>query len=312
MPRFFSPQLLLTTLLHATLLLVGKSDLLLAQEVNVAPVAISSAGTTAGTTAELPAEQPTEKEPAQQQAPLRFILPPELHAWAQFQPGAWREVRIITDTFSQAGGVINRSTTTQKEVLKAVAEETYAIDVQATVDLVGKRIVGDWKTRVLKLATDNAGEITRVLQKDNIGLAYQGADVDCQVWELRYLDDSRQMIDRILFHPQHYPFVILRETSEFVPESSTQPVEQIAEVTASTVPYEIKGKMASCSCLRITRQRAKGNSTRLVFIAPTVPGGEVAAWSSDFDSQGKLTRWSTLELLDFGQPDSQQSTADSR
>ena len=288
-----------SVLLLVTLLLFGEPSPLRAQDVNVNPVAATTAGA--------PAERTAEKEPAQLQTPPRFVLPAKQHVWARFEPGSWREVRITTETFNSEAEVINRSVTTQMEVLKSVAEEAYALEVQATVDLVGKRIVGDWKQRVLKLATDKAGEISDMQPLGHESFSYEGGDIECQIWELRYLDDSRQMLDRIAYHSQQFPYVMLRETREFTQESSLQEVEQSVEVTASAVPYVVEGKMTLCSCLRTTRRRAKGSSIRVAFVSPTIPGGDVAAWSSDFDSQRQLSRWSTFELLGFGQPDSQQA-----
>ena len=254
------------------------------------PVSESSAG----------GEEATAEGAKQQQTPARFVLPAEQHAWANFQPGAWREVRITTETFNSRGKVINRSVTTQKEILKAKSEETYSLDLQATVDLIGKRIVGDWKQRVLKLATNRAGEITGMQKKENQIISYEGEEVECEIWELRYLDDSRQMVDRIVYSPQRYPFVIRRDSKEIQDDSQAQPVEEQVEVIASTIPFVIEGKMTMCCSQRTTRRRAKGNSLRVTFLAPTVPGGEVAAWSSDFDSQRQLTRWSTFELISYG------------
>ncbi|MCG8449241.1 MAG: hypothetical protein MI725_06650 [Pirellulales bacterium] len=299
MSCFFRAFLLLAAVL------LCRSATLLAQQAKVEPVAST---TSAESTAESSTESSTESsagqsaqgEPVAPAAPPRFTLPAEQHPWGRFPPGAWREIQITTETFNPKGKVINRSVTTQKEVLKAQTDETYAIDVQATVDLVGKRIVGDWKTRVLKLATDGAGEISDTRQKENVSLPYDGAPVECQVWELRYRDDARQMVDRIYYQPERFPFIMQRETSEQASDGSAKPAEQTVQVTVPTIPYFVQGEMTLCSCLRSLRQRPKGNSSRVVFLAPSVPGGEVAAWSSDFDSHGQLTRWSTLELLDFG------------
>ena len=248
-------------------------------------------------------EQADETKPTletTEELPVEFHLPEEHHAWGRFAPGAWREFQVTTETFDSEQKLVNRSVTTQKEVLEASDDHTYTLKVQAAVDLVGKRIVGDWKTRVLHWATDGTGEITQTVQADTVAMSVEGVKAECQLWELTYRDDARLLLDRIYYYPQRFPFIAKRETYEHEQSPETSIPEQSTEVTAWVIPYVLQGKMVRCSCLGILQQRPKGRSSRILFTSPDVPGGEVAAWTSDYDSQGQLTRWSTMELIGYG------------
>ena len=248
-------------------------------------------------------EQTDESNPVLEstdEEPIMFHLPFEHHAWGRFTPGAWREFQVTTETFDSQKKFVNRSVTTQKEILEEFDEHTYTLKVQAAVDLVGKRIVGDWKTRELHWATDGPGEITQTVRGDDVRLSLESTNAECQLWELTYRDDARLLLDRIYYHPNSFPYVVKRETfqHELSPEATV--AEQQVEVAAWTVPYVLQGEMVACCCLRVLQQRSKGRSSRVLFSSPNVPGGEVAAWSSDYDSEGQLTRWSTMELVGFG------------
>ena len=250
----------------------------------------------AASTAESPPKEKTKKP-----SPARLTFPPAHHRWARFQPGAWRELRITTETFDNEGKVVSRSVTTQQEILQGVNEEDYVFDVQATVDLSGKHIAGDWKSRVLQLVTDSAGQIVDTQQLDGASLSVDGRLVDCQVWKIRYREDARTLVDRIYYAPDLFPYILQRETSEAGEKASDQPpTERTEKVIALAVPYVVGGRLATCSCIQTIRGGAKGNTVRVAFESDEVPGGEVAAWSTDYDDQGRRIQWSVQELLSYG------------
>ncbi len=256
-----------------------------------------------------PTGEPGEEEPGKGEAgkeeappaPDPLELPAKQHPWARFLPGAWREVQTVTETFDEAGEVVSRNVTTQKEVLEAVAEEKYVLKVQATVDLGGKRIVGDWKDRVLYLLTDAAGVVAGSRGVEDRSLLLAGRAVMCRVYEIRYREGARNLIDRVHYDSEHFPFVLRRETfAEYDPQESAAATEQLMEVSAQEVPYQVGTQLLDCSCLRTFRHLAKGDTLRLAFSNASVPGGEVAVWSTDFDTEGQRVRWSITRLLDYG------------
>ncbi len=241
---------------------------------------------------------------AQDESPVveSFVLPAEHNNWARFPAGSWREIQTTTETFDEAGAVVSRSVTTQQESLRSASDERYALDVQATVDLVGKRITGQWINRVLNTATDGAGQIvsTRRLEDESLSLANR--TVNCQVWEVTYNDDARTLVDRICYAPEQFPYILRRETSAATgAEDGSPPVEQVQSVVAIEMPYLVEGQTLRCTCLETTRRGEKGGSVRVALVNDRVPGGEVAVWSTDFDPQGRRSRWSSQELVDYGQ-----------
>lgn len=256
----------------------------------------------------------TPPEPTPPPVPEPFQLPLEQHPWARFQPGAWREVQIVTESFDETGAVVSRNVTIQKDILQAVVEgKKYVLKVQATVDLAGKRIVGDWKDRALHLATDGAGPIAESHRIEDRSLTLAGRDVECQVFEIRYRDGTRNLIDIVHYDPQRFPFVLWRETSvDSGKKETAAETEQLTDVTARELPYQVGEQLLACSWLRTFRHRAKGDKLQMVISNSTVPGGEVAVWSTDFDAQGQRVRWSVTTLLAFGEtsPEDADSTAD--
>ncbi len=255
--------------------------------------------------ANLPAAEFPTPVQDESQAAERFVLPTEHHPWARFQVGAWRKIQITTETFNEAGAVVSRSVTTQEENLQSdssVSLERYALNVQATVDLVGKRIVGKRIVRVLYTATDGAGQVVETRRLEDQDLTLTNRTVACQVWDVQYRDDSRTLVDRIFYAPEQFPYVLRRETAQVAsPDSDPPSTEQVVSVVAIEIPYPFGDRILHCTCLRTTRHGEKGSTVRLAMVSELVPGGEVAVWTTDFDPQGNPSRGSFQELVDYGQ-----------
>lgn len=263
----------------------------------------------AGATTEIVATRGTQSPPVQTaaanpQQPLQaenWKYPAEHHPWGRFPVGTWREIEITTETFDENNKLFGRSVTTQKEILKAVSEDSYVIDVQATVDVSGKRIQGPWNTRVLRLATDRPGAIFSSTRQDDHLLALSIGAVSCQVWEVRYSDESSNLVDRVYYSPEVYPHVLARNVIEQTEDSPVEmaPLDAVATV-AQTLPHTFEGRILESVTQQTVRRREKGNSQTVAILASEIPGGELEAQSTDFNSAGRRIRWSVQKLLGHG------------
>jgi hypothetical protein len=230
-----------------------------------------------------------------------WTLPAKLHQWARFPIGSWRELEITTETYDADGKLAGQSITTQKEILKAVADDTYVLEVQATVDVSGKRIEGPWNTRVLRLATDRPHAILATNQKGVEQLEIESGPIECQVWELQYTEDGQNMIENVSFSDQTFPYVWKREVFTGSQKSPLQglPLDSMT-TTARGVPFTLEGRIIECASQFSTRRRDKGDSQILSLVSPEIPGGEVSSRVTDFDTDGNRIRWSVLKLLSYG------------
>ncbi|RMG00296.1 MAG: hypothetical protein D6741_07035, partial [Planctomycetota bacterium] len=61
----------------------------------------------------------------------------QFHAWARFEPGAWKIVRTVTETFQQNRKVI--SVTETKTTLDKVDTNAVTLRVEVVVRVAGKR-----------------------------------------------------------------------------------------------------------------------------------------------------------------------------
>ena len=272
-----------------------------------------------GTADSLPAEKGDAQKTDDEVEPVvkHFELPMQHHAWARFQPGAWREMQTITTVVDESGNPATQNLTIQRETLEAVAEGKYVLKVQATIEVGGKQIVGEEKTRVLHLATDGAGPLSETLRMDDGILPLNGRELACQVWELRYQDDARSLREVVHYSDSLFPYVLQRQV--FVDEGPGEAAEEAAEesqpdgelaassaaerrieLVALDVPCLHEEQLLRCTCLRSYRHREKGDSVRVAFVSPEMPGGEVMVSTSELDAEGQLVRSSVTRLVGFG------------
>lgn len=280
-----------------------------------APLRKVSAPQAKGSVDASPATDQVEK-PAEIESPVGepFELPALHHSWARFQPGAWRELQTVTKMMDENGKPATENMTTQRETLEAVAQGKYVLKVQATVAVGGKQIVGEEKTRTLHLPTDGAGLLSGTKRLDDQILSINGRGIACEVWELSYQEDARNLRDLVYYSGQHFPYILRRETfvdeaeagkekqgeldEELDASSSVPPTaEKREEVIALEVPAEIDGKIQSCVSIRTHRHHGKGDTVRLKLICSGVPGGEISVSTTELDAQGNVIRMSVTSLL---------------
>lgn len=230
----------------------------------------------------------------------QFVLPPEQHPWGRFAPGAWRTLRITAVAADQQADQPAETVVVQTEVLRAIDDDRYTLDVQATVEIGGKSLVGNWRQRQLSFALDRA--VTRIVHKSlGESSAEVGAfETPCAVWELAYEVDAISMVDRVYYNGQIAPFVLLRESVEQVESTARPPQVVRTELVGRQLPYVIRDQSIQCDCRRRTTRGAKGRSVEIAFVTDAIPGGEAAAWSTDWNAQGNRVRSSRSELVDYG------------
>lgn len=254
-----------------------------------------------GIGSKLPLDLATQKESPVQLNPESFEFPIDKHHWTRFPIGAWREIEITSDSSSDTSESINRSVTTQVEKLQAISNQQYTLQVQSTLNVVGKQVVGPAITRTLNSSTDHIGEVLTSRRLDDQILALPLGPLSCEVWEVSYQEDARKQVDRIFFVPQQFPYTLRRETTgEAENPDQQQTLEEVVTLIATEVPYTIGSETKLCSCLQTVRYGQKGSTVSVAMVNESIPGGEVAVWSTEFDLQGARIRWNSQKLVSYG------------
>ena len=85
------------------------------------------------------AAQKTLSAAAQETPPLRA----EIHPWGKFEPGAWKRIRVITETFSEQETVASTNITDSKTTLFDLDDDSLTLETKACIETAGKRFDSD-------------------------------------------------------------------------------------------------------------------------------------------------------------------------
>ncbi len=235
--------------------------------------------------------------PADAQRPL---IPREHHAWGRFSPGSWTQVRKLTEEFDEQGKLKSTSTTETKTTLIEASERSYALQLEVTVEVVGKRIVAQPRTVRLGYYGEMNGQRVVVRRIGDGGLLVGGRKVQCQILESTINGGDEKTVSTIHYCPSAAPFVLKRDMKSTDIESATTHLHTQEDVIAIDMPHRVMAEVKTAAHVRKIKRHAKGSIHMLEIHCSDVPGGVVSHASKELDGAGRLIRRSTLELLDYG------------
>ena len=247
-----------------------------------------------------PAETPdsTDKQPPPAaETPPAF--PKEHHAWARFQPGAWKTYRLVTETLDEQGKVVSVNVTTTTKLLERVGESDYTLEVKDTVEVLGRKQVGDPQSITYNLFDQANGETTSVKKAKNEKISIEGQEFECQSWIVESISEERTRRTKLLYCDDRCPYTLHRETSTMPAEGKTPSSTTIELVTAFDMPFKYRGNILATSHIRTERKTPKGVKITIAVYCDKVPGGIVYSTSKELDTEGRLIRRGALELVEY-------------
>lgn len=225
---------------------------------------------------------------------------PEHHPWGRFEPGAWKRVRVITETLDERGLVSSTSSTETKTTLLEVDTEGVVLQVRVTVEVAGKRF--EVEPQVVKQGFH--GEVVcpalKVTKRTTGEAVIEGRKIPCQIIEVECPSANSKTVTQVYYSDEVEPFVLRRESVTTKADDGEVQSETVTEVTALKMPRRVRSETHAASFIRTVQKLPKGTITTWSSSTPDVPGGVISHSSKELDAEGRMARRSTLELLDYG------------
>jgi hypothetical protein len=226
-------------------------------------------------------------------------LPPQIHPWGQFEPGSWKLVRVVTESFNEKGTVTGTNISDSRTTLLDADDDGVTLEMRVCVEMAGKRFdsepqtikqnyFGELQSTALKLKDPAAGQVT-----------IEDRKIPCQIREIESSNTNGKTVTTIYYSTAVPPYILKRESVTTDLEGKNILSETNVSVQALEMPCKISGIMRSAAYVKIVQKTTKGMICTLAFISPDIPGGVVSHSSKELDSSGRLVRRSTLELVDF-------------
>lgn len=224
----------------------------------------------------------------------------QAHAWGRFGKGSWRRVRIVTESFDEDGNLTNSSTTDNKTSLEEVTQERVTLKVEVTVEIGGQRLLSPQQIIKQGYAGENVGQTVSIkpLQPELVTIA--GREIRCETQEIEILGGTNKEVSQICYSPQLTPQILKRKSTLSDAASGKTTQEAMTEVYVLDKRLRVLGEEKTGFSVRQVQKNDRGSTTTVSDHVYEIPGEVVSHSSKKLDSQGRLVRRSTLELVAYG------------
>jgi len=227
------------------------------------------------------------------------LLPRASHPWAQFQPGSWKRVRVMTETFDEMGRMTGTTVTETRISVVGVTEAEVSLQSEVAVTLGEKRFAPQAQLIKQPLAADQEGADSVVKTLGEETLAIDGEKLSTEVRQAVWNSDSLRRVRTVHLAKEGSPAILKEATLATDPTGKTKAYSTDVEVVALDMPFKLKEELLSTAHRKVTHTNPGGTVVTLEVWSDDVPGGVVAHSSKETDAQGRLLRRSTLELVDY-------------
>jgi hypothetical protein len=221
------------------------------------------------------------------------------HAWGRFQPGAWKLVRVVTETFDDRGALASTNLTETKTTLRKVDGDGVTLEIEVAMEVAGKQF--DAQPQCIRQGFHGELLDPNLIVKTPTGgqLKIDDKNIICRVQQLDICAGGNKTAVTVYYSDTVSPYILKRES---VTTGADEKVlgETTMNVVSLDVPYKVLAETKRVARLKTVQRHTKGVVTTEAMTSPDVPGGIVHTTSKETDANGRLTRQSVLELVSFG------------
>jgi len=234
-------------------------------------------------------------------AHAQLPIPRHHHPWGRFSSGAWKKVKVITETFEN-GELASTSTKETTATLIEVDEDEYVLRVEVVVEVAGKRFTADPKIVRQGFFGGRRGD-GRTISKIGIEtLTINNRSIPTEIRQIVIKDEHTQRVTAFNYSADVAPHVMKRETVTKSLDGKATINSTKLDVLAIEMPYKVLADIHSTCVVRTVSKTNKSTAVTIEIQSNSIPGGVVSHTAKEVDENGKIARRSTLELLDYHVP----------
>ena len=228
-------------------------------------------------------------------------FPARLHPWGIFDPGAWKTVRVVTETLDEQGQVCSTTSTDTKTTLVDIDQGGVTLEIQACMEVAGKHFEAEPQTVKQGFHGELAGPNLKLKPPTDGEVVIEGQKIPCKVQKLEAADPNGKTVTTIYYSTSLAPYILKRESVATDPEGKNDLSKNSVEVVGLNMPLRVRGETKNGIKVKTVYRNNGNNSTVTTWgdVLPEVPGGVVRNSSKEIDKNGRLVRRSTLELIDY-------------
>ncbi len=221
------------------------------------------------------------------------------NSWARFQSGAWKLVRVTTETLDEGGHVTATSVTETKTTLTRVENDGVVLEVEVGVEIAGKQFDGLPQCIKQGFHGELVGREAKFQPPADGEVTIEDRKIPCRSQQIEISGSSSRTAVSLCYSDSLAPY-ILRRQSKTTDDSNNLVSETTSEVVALDMPQRVLADIKNVACIKTVQKTSKGTVTTIAMSSPDVPGGVVSQTSKELDSAGRLVRRSTMDIVSYG------------
>ncbi len=245
--------------------------------------------------------------PARAATADEVITPRELDVWGRFAAGSWKQTRIVAETLDEAGKVSSTTSTDVRTTITKVDSQHVTLKITVAVEAGGKRYDAEPQTVQHGYFGEGPNQTVRVKELDKANLTIAGKAFPCQLQEASFDVSGQKTATKLFIDIGQTPYVLRRETSVSDPSNPGAAHEETGEVVMLDMPYRVRSEMKTVALERTEQKNSKGSTVSLDITCVDVPGAIVLRSLKELDSQGRVIRRSTIDLVDYSAVEEEQT-----
>ena len=222
------------------------------------------------------------------------------HAWGRFQPGAWKLVRVVTESLDENSRVIASNVTETKTSLLRVDAADVTLEVEVGVEVAGRQFDGLPQRVKQGFHGEMADGNAKFFPATAAEVTVENRKIPCRSQQYEITNSAGRTAVTLFFSDTLPPYILRRESKTTDTAGTGVLNETVSEVIALDMPQRVLLEIKNAACVKTVQKTPKGTVTSLAMTSPDVPGGVVQQTTKETDGNGRLLRRSTLELLNYG------------
>jgi hypothetical protein len=223
----------------------------------------------------------------------------KLHPWGRFDPGAWKLVRVVTETLDEHGQVVSTTAAETETTLVDIDNDGVTLEIQTCMEVAGKRFQAEPQTVRQGFHGELSGPNLTLQNPIGGEVTIEDRRHPCKVQPLEIVGTAERSSVRLYYSATLWPYVLRRESVTKDSDGKTLS-ETNVEVTALDMPVRVQDETRSGAHVKTVQRNGKGTVTGLSVVVSEVPGGVVSQSQKEVDRTGRVVRRSTLQLVDYG------------
>ena len=146
-----------------------------------------------------------------------------LHPWGRFDPGAWKLVRVVTETLDEHGQVVSTNSADTKTTLVDIDNDGVTLEIQTCMEVAGKRFQAEPQTVKQGFHGELAGPSLKLQKPLDGEVVIEDRRRACKVQPLEIVGPTEKTNVRLYYSPTLWPYVLKRESRHQRPGGQDRP-----------------------------------------------------------------------------------------